>query len=146
MSPNVCNEELSATRIYLTTNTMCAWPWQNTKFFGRKHVRILGPETGKILEWRRNNISSTNTTVDELSCVEKNQVDFRKLGNLLRPSKSISVSRERVIPTEWQVPTILGDCIPKVKVHTVHALQYREHTFISGFLDFANFEFTNKKQ
>ena len=63
---------------------------------------------------------------------------FHNLRNLLRPSESTPVSRERVVPTEWQVRTILGDCISKAMVITVQASQYRQHALISDFLDLAN--------
>ena len=35
---------------------------------------------------------------------------FRNLGSLLRLLELIPASRERVVPTEWQVHTVLGDC------------------------------------
>ena len=63
---------------------------------------------------------------------------FHNLGNLLRPLESIPVSCERVVPTEWQVRTILGDCVSKARVITVQAPQYREHASISDFLDLVN--------
>ena len=43
-----------------------------------------------------------------------------------------------MVPTEWQVRTILGDCISKAKVITVQAPQYRQHALIRDFLDLAN--------
>ena len=36
---------------------------------------------------------------------------FHNLGNLLKPLEFVPASRERVVPTEWQVRTVLGDCI-----------------------------------
>ena len=56
---------------------------------------------------------------------------FHNLGNLSRPLGSIPASRKRVVPTEWQVRTILG-------VITVQAPQYRQHALISDSLDLAN--------
>ena len=55
--------------------------------------------------------------------------------HLLRPLESIPVSRERVVPPELQVRTILGDRISKAKVITTHAPQYRQHALISDFPD-----------
>ena len=49
-----------------------------------------------------------STTVNGPSCVE-NSLIFHILGNLSRPLESIPVSRERVVPAEWQVWTVPGD-------------------------------------
>ena len=35
---------------------------------------------------------------------------FHNFGNLLKPLEFVPASREQVIPTEWQVQTVLGDC------------------------------------
>ena len=51
---------------------------------------------------------------------------------------SRTASREHVVPTEWQVRTVLGDCISKAKVTSLRAPQYRQYTLISDFLDLAN--------
>ena len=63
---------------------------------------------------------------------------FHNLGNLLQPLESIPASRERVVPTEWQVRSVLGDCLSKSKVITVQAPQYRQYALISDFLDLAH--------
>ena len=36
---------------------------------------------------------------------------FHNLGNLLGPLELVPASRERVVPAEWQVRTVLGGCI-----------------------------------
>ena len=65
-------------------------------------------------------------------------MDFQNLGNLLRPLELIPASRERVVLTEWQVRTVLGDCISRVKVIPAQAPQYRQHALISDSLDLAH--------
>ena len=45
--------------------------------------------------------------------VKKLKRMFHNLANLLRPLETIPASRERVVPTEWQVRTIPRDCISK---------------------------------
>ena len=60
------------------------------------------------------------------------------LGNLSRPLESIPATRERVVFTEWQVRTVLGECISKAKVIPARAPQKRQHALISDFLDLAN--------
>ena len=61
---------------------------------------------------------------------------FHNLGNLLRPL--IPASRERVVPTEWQIRTIFGDCISRARVIQVQAPHYRQYALISDFLVFAH--------
>ena len=62
---------------------------------------------------------------------------FYKFGNLLQPLEFVPASRERVVPTEWQVRTVLGDCISTAKVISMQAPQYRQHALILDFLDHA---------
>ena len=49
---------------------------------------------------------------------------FTKLGNFLRPLELVPASRERVAPTEWQVRTVLGDCMSRTRVIPAQAPQY----------------------
>ena len=41
------------------------------------------------------------------------------------------VSRERVVPTEWQVRTVLGDCMSRAKVIPTQAPPYRQYAHLS---------------
>ena len=43
----------------------------------------------------------------------------------------------QVVPTEWQVHSVLGDWISKAKVISTPAPQYRQFALISDFLDLA---------
>ena len=63
---------------------------------------------------------------------------FHNLGNLLRPLELVPASRERVVPTEWQIRTVLADCISRARVIPVQAPQFRQYPLIGGFLDLAN--------
>ena len=63
---------------------------------------------------------------------------FHNFGNLLRPLELVPASHERVVPTEWQVRTVLGDCKSRAKVIPIQAPQYRQHALISDFLDLAH--------
>ena len=56
----------------------------------------------------------------------RNPSGLLNLGNLLRPLKLVPASNERVVPTEWQVRTVLGDCTTRARVSPVQAPQYRE--------------------
>ena len=60
--------------------------------------------------------SQQGTTANGPSCVARHLSGFfHNVGNLLCPLELEPASRERVIPTEWQVRTVLGDCRSKVK-------------------------------
>ena len=43
-----------------------------------------------------------------------------------------------MVPTEWQVRSVLGDNISKARLISIQAPQYRQSTLISDFLDHAN--------
>ena len=57
---------------------------------------------------------------------------------LLQQLDAIPASCERVVPTEWQVRTVLGDCLSRAKVIPAQAPQHRQYALISDFLDLAN--------
>ena len=57
---------------------------------------------------------------------------FHHLGNLLQPLEFVPDSRKSAVPTEWQIRTILGDCISNARVISIQAPQ-----LISDFLDLA---------
>ena len=59
-------------------------------------------------------------------------------GYLVQPLAFVPISRERVVTTEWQVRSVLGDCTSKAKVISIQAPQYRHVALISNFLDLAN--------
>ena len=43
-----------------------------------------------------------------------------------------------MVPTEWQVRSVLGDCISKAKVISIQTPQYRQSALISDFLDISH--------
>ena len=67
------------------------------------------------------------------------QVDFfHSFGNMLQPLEFVPISREGVVPMEWQVRSVLGDCISMPKVILIKAPHFRQFALISDFLDLAN--------
>ena len=66
------------------------------------------------------------------------------LGNLLQPLEFVPASRKHVVPTEWQVRSVLGDCISKAKVISIQASQDRQYALISDFLDLAKLRFRHE--
>ena len=63
---------------------------------------------------------------------------FLNFGILLRPLELIPSSREHVVPMEWQVRSVLGDCVSKAKMISIQAPQCRQYALISDFLDLAS--------
>ena len=49
----------------------------------------------------------------------------------------VPISRERVVPSEWQVRSVLGVCISKARVISIQAPQCRQFALISDFLELA---------
>ena len=80
-----------------------------SQFLAEKHFLMLGPESGKIGWFEK-------VQYLQKKAWRKPKWMFHNLGNLLRPLELISASRERLVPTEWQVRAVLGDCRSRAKV------------------------------
>ena len=109
------------------------------QFLGGKHFLVLGLKSGKIwwlkkVQYLQNKYHCQWTLLRG----EKPKWIFHNLGNLLRPLDLIPASRERVVPRQWQVRTVLGDGISRTKVIPARASQYRQYALINDFLDLAN--------
>ena len=121
--------------------------WQQYRLFlavaeyqvlGGKHVLILGPESGKI--WWLKKVQYLQKKYHcqwTLQRGKKPKWIFHIFGILLCPLELVPASRERVVPTEWQVRTVPGDCIFNAKVISIQAPQYRQCSLISDFQDLA---------
>ena len=101
---------------------------------------FLGPESGKI--WWLKSVQYLQKKKYHCRWTllrgKKPRWILHNFGNLLRPLELVPASREHVVPTEWQVRRVLGDCISKGKVVSNQAPQYRQHALISDFLELAN--------
>ena len=75
---------------------------------------------------------------------EKPKWIFHNLSNPLRPLESVPASRERLVPTEWQVRTVLGVCIPRAEVIPAQAPQYPQRALLSDFLDLVQYEYKRR--
>ena len=89
---------------------------------------------------KRCNISRKKSTIANGPSLrgEKPTWIFHNLGNLLRPPELLPASRERVVPTDWKVRAVLGDCISRATVIPAQAPQCRQYAVISVFLDLDN--------
>ena len=56
----------------------------------------------------------------------------------MRPLKLLPAWHEQVVPTEWQVQTVLGDFMSKARVVTCQAPRCRQCALISDFLYLAS--------
>ena len=69
---------------------------------------------------------------------QETQVDFSYFGNHLHQFELVPNSRKHGVPTEWQVRTVLGNCVTKARIISIQAPRYRQHALVSDFLDLAN--------
>ena len=109
------------------------------QILGGKQFLFLGPESRKI--WWLKKVQYLQKKYHcqwTLLRGKKPKWIFHNCCNRFGPLELVPASRERVVPTEWQVRTILGDCRSKAKVISIQAPQYRQHALISGFLHLAN--------
>ena len=104
-----------------------------------KHFLILGPEPDKIwwLKKVQQYLQKRYHCRWTLLRGKTPKWIFHNLGNLLQPLEFVPDSRKHVVPTEWQVRTVLGDCISKARIISIQAPQYRQYALISDFLDLA---------
>ena len=103
------------------------------QIIGGKHFLLLGPESGKFWKLKSRRSTTANRT---LLRGRNPKWIFHNFGNLFTTLDSIPTSCVRVVPTEWQIRTILGACLSKVI--SSGALQYRQHALISDCLDLAH--------
>ena len=113
-----------------------------SQIHGGKHFLILGQES-RTIRW----LKKVHYLHKKYHCqctlvrgkTPKCFFFFRKMFvNFLCPLELVPASNEHVVPTEWQVRTVLEDCISKAKVISMQAPQYRQYALISDLLDIAN--------
>ena len=108
---------------------------------------FLGQESGKIWWLKKvQHLQKKYRCQWTLLRGEEPKWIFHSLGNILRPLELPPASLERVVPTERQVRTVLGDCISRAKVIPAQAPQYGHCALISDFLDLANFEHRRRRR
>ena len=138
VSPTVTTKNSKQEEVIWQQHRMCL-AVAEYQIFGGLHFLVLGSESGKIW-W----LTKVQYLHKECRCHwallrGKNlKWIFHNLGTLLRPPELVPASREHVVPTEWQVRTVLGDCISKARDISIQAPQCAQHALISDFLDLAN--------
>ena len=92
---------------------------------------ILGPESRKFW-WltKVQYLQKKHHCQWTLMRGKKPKWNLHNFGDLLHPLEFVPTSRERVVPTEWQVRTVLGDCISKTKWICFRAPPCRQHAFV----------------
>ena len=106
------------------------------QILGGKHYLIMYQNQERSGGSIRYNVFKRDITVNGLFSVEgKPKCILHNLDNLLQPLASVPYSRKQVVPTEWQVQTVLRDCKAKAKVISIQAPQYQQYALISEILD-----------
>ena len=101
MSPTVPTNSFKQKWYGNSTIRVC--PWQSIKSLA-ENIPCFGPESGKIW-W----LKKVQYFQKKYHCQwtflrgKKPKWIFHNLGNLLRPLEFVPASRERVVPTEWQI-------------------------------------------
>ena len=137
MSPTVSTKSFKQKELVWQQYHLCL-SVADHQILGGKHFLILGPESGKIWWLKRCNISRS-ATANGPSCVARNPSGFFTISAIFCVHlELVPASRDRVVPTEWQVRTVLGDCTSRAEAIPAQAPQYRQHALISDFLDLAH--------
>ena len=112
-----------------------------------KHFLFSGPESRKI--WCLKKVQYLQKKYHcQWTLLQGKQPKwiFHNFGDFLQPPEFVPTSRERVVPTEWQVRSVLGDWKSKAKVSSIQAPLYRQFALISDFLDLANLSMRERKR
>ena len=138
MSPTVSTKNSKQKEVIWQQYRLCLGVAEY-QILGGKHFLIWRPESGKIWWLKKvQNLQKKYHYQWILLHGKKPKWIFHNFGNLLCPLELVPASRERVVPTEWQVRTVLGDCTSKAKVISIQAPQYRQYSLISDFMDLDN--------
>ena len=70
---------------------------------------------------------------------------FHNVVNLPCPFELVPALREREVPMERQVQTVLGGSISKANVISIQAPHYRQYALFSDFLEHANWAYERKQ-
>ena len=137
MSPTFTTQNCNQKESHMATVPSVLGP-SEYQILGGEHFLGLGPESVKIC-W----LKKVQYLQKKYHCQwtllrgKKPKWIFHNFGNLLHPLELVPDSRKYVVPTEWQVRTVLGDSISKAEVISIQAPQYRQCALISDFLDVA---------
>ena len=114
MSPTVFSECTNQKEVIWQHHRLCL-AIEEYQILGGKHFLILGPESGKI--WWLKTVQYLQKKYHcQWTLLRRRQPEwiFHNFGDLLQPLEFVPISRERVVPTEWQVRSLLGDCLWKI--------------------------------
>ena len=99
MFPTITSKKSKQKKSY-DDSTICAWQWQNIKFFVKNIFLLWHQNQERSGDWIRYNVFRRDITVNGPFCVLHN------LGNLLPSHESVPHSRKHVVPAEWQFRTV----------------------------------------
>ena len=100
-----------------TTSTRKKWySIDNIKFFAENTFLFWDQDQERFGGWKRCNISRKVPLPMNLLRGEKPKLILHNLAIFCVHWSFMPASRERVVPTEWQVRTVLGGCVSRAKV------------------------------
>ena len=106
MSPTVFTECTNQTQVIWQQDHWCL-AIAEYQILDRKQFLIVGPKSGKIWWLKEGAIPSEEVSLPMDSPARKaTHVNF---DDLSQPVEFVSISRERFVPTEWHVHSVLGD-------------------------------------
>ena len=144
MSPTVTTKNSQQMKVIWQQYRLCL-AVAEYHILGGKHFLFLGPESGKI--WWLKKVQYLQKKYHcQWTLLRGKQPRWilHNIVDLLQPLEFVPASRERVVPTEWQVRTVLEDCLSKAKVISSQAPLYRQYALVSDFLDLANLSIREK--
>ena len=138
-SPECYYEGFQAERSSWPLYHLCLFVAEH-QILGGKHFLIFGPRPGKILLLKKVQYFKKKYHFQWTSRLARTLSGcfLNNLGNLFRPLEFVPASGERVVPTDWDVRTLLENCMSRARVIPVQPLQYRQYALISDFLDLAH--------
>ena len=89
------------------------------QIIGGKHFLLLGPESGKIWWLKKVHYLQKKYHCQWTLLRGKQLKWIFFFGDPLQALEFVPATRERVVPTEWQVRSVFGDCISKAKVISI---------------------------
>ena len=121
MSPTVTTQNSKQKEVMWQQYRLCLGVAEN-QILGGQHLLMLGPEAGNIWWLQKvHYIQKKPLPIDSRAWQER-RVDFlHTFDNLLKPLEFVPASRKHLVPTAWQVRSVLGDCVSKARMISMQA-------------------------
>ena len=127
MSPTVCTRKKYKQKEIIWQQYRLCCAVAEHQILGGKHFLVSETGSGKIWWLKKYNkcLQKKRHCQWTLLRGKKPKWIFQNFGDLLQLLEFVPASRERVVPTEWQVRTVLGYWKSKTNLVSIRAPQYR---------------------